>query len=165
MANSQNLIGKVAIVTGSSSGIGAATAIRLATYGAQVVINGRNQEKLEKVYQQCKIASQKGNFKITNPVIQVIGDVTDDEICQNLVKTTIEKFGKIDILVNNAGNSFPTSIYDPNLLEEYDNLMNLNVRSVIVLTQLVVPHLEKTKGVIVNVSSIASIKPLVRIIH
>ena len=51
MANSQNFIGKVAIVTGSSSGIGAATAIRLATYGAQVVITGRNQEKFKKVYQ------------------------------------------------------------------------------------------------------------------
>ena len=81
------------------------------------------------------------------------------------MKTTIENFGKIHILVNNAGNSYPTSIYDPNLLEEYDNLMNLNVRSVIVLTQLVVPHLEKTKGVIVNVSTIASTRPSVRIIH
>ena len=159
MSNLYNFNGKVAIVTGSSSGIGAATAVHFAKFGGQVVITGRNKEKLQKVYDQCIKAAQEGSFKTTNPVVKVVGDVTDSEVLQNLVKTAIDCFGKIHILINNAGFPLVSSIYDQKLLENYNNLMNTNVKAVIELSQLVVPHLEKTKGVIINVSSIASIKP------
>ena len=158
MSNLYNFNGKVAIVTGSSSGIGAATAIHFAKFGGQVVITGRNKEKLQKVYDQCKKAAQEGSFKTTNAVVQVIGDVTDLEILKKLVKTAIDSFGKIDILINNAGFGLPSSIYDPNLLESYNSIMDTNVKSVVALSQLAVPYLEKTKGVIVNVSSVASTK-------
>ena len=64
----------------------------------------------------------------------------------------------MDVLVNNAGIGAVTSLDDPNMLTEFDKLMEINVRSVVVMTQLALPHLEKTKGSIVNVSSVASIK-------
>ena len=159
MSTLYNFSGKVLIVTGSSSGIGAATAIHFAKFGGQVVITGRNKEKLQKVYDQCIHAAQEGSFKTTNSVVQVIGDVTDFEVVKKLVKTAVDSFGKIDILVNNAGFSLMHTIYDPNLIEIYNKLMDTNVKSVVALTQLVVPYLEKTKGVIVNVSSVGSMKP------
>ena len=159
MSNLYNFNGKVAIVTGSSAGIGAATAIHFAKFGGQVVITGRNKEKLQKVYDQCKKVAQEGNFKTTNPVVQVIGDVTDLEVLKKLVKTAVDSFGKIDILINNAGFVLPSTIYDPKLLETYSAMMDTNLKSVIALSQLAVPYLEKTKGVIINVSSAASIGP------
>ena len=156
MSNSRNFIGKFAIVTGSSSGIGAATAIHFAQFGGQVVITGRNEEKLQKVFDECIKAAQ-GNFG--TKVIQLIGDVTDLEFCKKLIKTTIETFGKIDILVNNAGLAIQSSIYDKKLLTNYDKMMDINLKSIVVLTQLAVPYLEQTKGVIVNMSSVRSAKP------
>ena len=167
MSNSQNFKGKVALVTGSSSGIGAETAILFAKFGAQVVITGRNKEKLQKVFDQCKRAAREGTFKTTNPTIQLIGDINDIEFCKELVESTIKHFGKIDILVNNAGFGKPFSIYDRNYLKNFTEMFNTNVKSVVALSQLVVPYLEQTKGVIVNVSSMGSIRPFspVRFIH
>ena len=146
MSNLENFSGKVAIVTGSSSGIGAATAIHFAQFGGRVVITGRNQEKLQKVFDEC-IKAARENF---GTVIQFIGDVINVEFCKKLIKTTIETFGKIDILVNNAGLAIQSSIYDEKLLTNYDKMMDINLKSIVVLTQLAVPYLEQTKGVIVE---------------
>ena len=159
MSNSQNFKGKVALVTGSSSGIGAETAILFAQFGGQVVITGRNKEKLQKVFDQCKKAGQEGTFKTANPVIQLVGDINDVEFCKKLVESTVNNFGKIDILVNNAGFGKPISIYDPNYLKNFTEMFNTNVKSVVAMSQLVIPYLEKTKGVIVNVSSMSSMRP------
>jgi len=79
-----------------------------------------------------------------------------------LVEKTIEEFGKIDILVNNAGIGSMNSINDPNtsIMESFDTVMNTNVRCVLLLTSLVVPYLEKTKGSIINISSCAGLRPV-----
>jgi len=77
-----------------------------------------------------------------------------------LVEKTIEEFGKIDILVNNAGIGSMISIKDPNIMESFDTVMNTNVRCVLLLTSLVVPYLEKTKGSIINISSCAGLRPV-----
>ena len=159
MSNLYNFRGKVALVTGSSSGIGASTAIHFAKFGGQVVITGRNQQRLQKVFDDCKKGAIEGSFKTSNPVIQLIGDVSDMEFCKKLIKTTIDSFSKFDILVNNAAFGASSSIYDAKLLEIYDKMMQTNLKSVIALTQLAVPYLEKTKGVIINVSSVGSMKP------
>lgn len=158
MAN--EFLGKVVLVTGSSSGIGAATAIHFAKSGAHIVITGRKTESLQSIYDQCKAASEQGKFNLTNPVVHLAGDITDDEFCKKLVDTTIENYGKLDILVNNAGASYWSSIHDPEYMMTYKRLMDVNLRSVVQLTHIAVPYLEKTKGVIVNVSSIASTKPV-----
>ena len=150
-----NFSGKVALVTGSSSGIGAAIAIQFAQYGAKVAITGRNAANLQKISDQIE--------KVSNGVkpLQIIGDLLDDSLPRRLVDETVAKFGRLDILVNNAGGSTPKgTLASENLLDEFDAVFKLNVRSVVELTQRAVPHLEKTKGNIINISSAASIQPV-----
>ncbi|MFZ4730494.1 MAG: SDR family NAD(P)-dependent oxidoreductase, partial [Pseudanabaena sp.] len=91
----KKLEGKVAIITGASAGIGAATAIALAEEGAYVAIAARRADKLNEVAQKIEASGGK--------VLQVITDVTDEAQVQNLIAKTKETFGRIDILVNNAG--------------------------------------------------------------
>src|SRR5260221_7148936 len=114
MANSKDFSGKVALVTGSSSGIGAETAIQFSKYGAQVVVTGRNADNVAKVTQQCNDVSPNGQ-----KALQVVADLTKDEDCIRLIQSTIDKFGKIDILVNNAGAGALTSLDDPKIMEVY----------------------------------------------
>jgi len=154
MSNSKSFSGKVALITGSSSGIGAATAILFSEAGAQVVVTGRNAQNVSEVAKQCSKVSPKGL-----DALEVVADVTNTDDCKRLIDSTINKFGKLDILVNNAGRGMGASISDPSIIEKYDNIMNLNVRSVVYLTHLAVEHLEKTKGVIINISSIVGLKP------
>jgi len=146
--------GKVALVTGSSSGIGAAIAVQFAQYGAKVAITGRNAENLNKIAQ--KIIEVSHGVK----PLEIIGDLTDPAFPKKLISETVSKFGRLDFLVNNAGaGSANGSLASPNLLEEFDKVFTLNLRSVVELTQLAVPHLEKTKGNVINISSAISIKP------
>jgi len=144
---------KVVIITGSSSGIGAATAVKFAEAGADVVIHGRRESELEEVKAQC-LRAGKGNTKVH----AVVGDITKDDVRQKLVNETIEKFGKLDVLFNNAGVWDPAA-FSESPVELYDKIFNVNVRSLIALTQLAVPHLIKTKGNIINNSSVAGVKP------
>ncbi|CAG2105254.1 unnamed protein product [Medioppia subpectinata] len=91
---------KVALITGSSSGIGAATAILFAKSGAQVVITGRNVNKLDKVCTECTHVSPNGL-----KAVPVVADVTKEADLDRLLTTTIDSFGKLDILVNNVGSA------------------------------------------------------------
>ncbi|XP_035439562.2 3-oxoacyl-[acyl-carrier-protein] reductase FabG-like [Spodoptera frugiperda] len=134
---------KVVIVTGASSGIGAATAIKFAEEGAKVVLVGRNQEKLNNVSKKCG-----------NPLI-IAADVSKDEDAKRVIEETLRYFGGIDVLVNNAGIGSRTNIQDKDVIPVFDRIMSTNLRAVVVLTHLAVPHLVKSKGNIVNVSSVA----------
>ena len=131
-------------LSGSSSGIGEEAAIYLSSLGANVVVTGRNEERVKQVVKKCESASQKA--------LGVVADITKDEDLKMLVKKTIDEFGKLDILVNNAGFSETTTFDAPNRMEVYDETMNTNVRGVYYLTSLAVPYLEKTRGTIVNIS-------------
>jgi NAD(P)-dependent dehydrogenase (short-subunit alcohol dehydrogenase family) len=148
--------GKVALVTGSSSGIGASVVKHFAQFGGNVVVTGRNSENVKKVANECVKLAKNGE----KAVLQVVCDVTKDEDLERLMKTTIERFGKLDILVNNAGMGGSSSIHDPHLMKTYEKLFNLNVRSVMNLTRLAVPYLEKTQGNIINTSSVAGKRPV-----
>ncbi|CAG2114757.1 unnamed protein product [Medioppia subpectinata] len=97
----------VALITGSSSGIGAATAILFAKSGANVVVTGRNAGRVSEVAKQCLDVSPDGL-----KALEVVADVTSDEDLQRLVDTTITTFGKIDIVVNNAAIGSPLSFED-----------------------------------------------------
>ena len=141
-----SLKNKVAIVTGSSSGIGAAIAIKFAEEGAKVTIVGRNTEKLNNVAKKC------------NDPLVVEADVTKDENVKRILDETLKRFGKLDILVNNAGMARPATIQAEDAMKAFDEVMSTNLRSVVYLTNLAAPHLVKTKGNIINVSSIASTK-------
>jgi len=138
---------KVVIVTGSSSGIGATTAILFASEGANVVIHGRKEAALHEVKEKC-LKAGGGHTKVHI----CIGDVSKEEVRQKLINETIKEFGKLDILVNNAA-IFDQSTFFESTMDIYDKLFDVNVRSVIALTQLAAPHLIKSKGNIVNISS------------
>ncbi|XP_046548636.1 uncharacterized oxidoreductase MexAM1_META1p0182-like [Haliotis rubra] len=139
------LRGKVAIITGSSAGIGAGIAVVFAKEGAKLSLTGRNQNNLEQVVQNCKKAG-------CQDVLINVGDITKDAFRRTLVDTTKKTFGKIDILVNNAGISGLSSLISTTK-EEYDRMMAVNVEAPVFLTQLVAPHLIETKGNVVNTSS------------
>jgi len=139
------LTDKVAIVTGATSGIGRATANLFASNGAKVIAIGRNEKDLA---QLSKKARDGGHLIDPHP-----GDVTDISQIDRLVSKTVEEFGKIDILVNAAGIIKNGNIGDTTL-DEWDTMLNINLRSVFYLMQKCVPFLEQTKGNIVNVSSV-----------
>lgn len=140
-------VGKVVLITGASSGIGSATAIHLAQLGASLSLSGRNVDNLNKVAQQC------GKSK---PFI-VTGELTNENDVKNIIDSTIKHYGRLDVLINNAGVLVKGSI-ETTSLEEYDRTFNINVRSVFQLTTLAVPHLIKTQGNIVNVSSVTGLR-------
>ncbi|XP_072178569.1 3-oxoacyl-[acyl-carrier-protein] reductase FabG-like [Diadema setosum] len=141
--------GKVVLITGASSGIGAVTAVQFAEDGASLVLVGRNEERLGKTAQECL---SKGLSK--DKVLTIKADMAKEEDVQRIMDTTIEHFGRLDVLVNNAGVAYVTPILGENLMERYDWTMNVNVRSVLHLSKLAVPHLIATRGSIVNNSSV-----------
>ncbi len=140
------LDGKVAIVTGASSGIGAHLAHVLANAGAQVVLAARRQEKLDSVVSD--IGPAAAGFQC---------DVTKDSDLQALVDFAVEKFNRIDICVNNAGTSDPEPA-EKESPEKFRSIMAINLESVFVLSQLVGRvMLGAGEGSIVNISSIAGL--------
>ncbi|CAD0199259.1 unnamed protein product [Chrysodeixis includens] len=141
---------KVVIVTGSSSGIGAAIAIEFSALGAHVCLVGRNKEKLDEVGRKCN-----------NPLV-LVADVTQDKDAQRIVNETVRYFGKLDILINNAGMGGAASITAENAMAVYDKLMSTNLRSVVYLTHLAAPHIIKTKGNIINISSVCALRILLK---
>ncbi|XP_053206079.1 3-oxoacyl-[acyl-carrier-protein] reductase FabG-like [Panonychus citri] len=148
-----NLTGKVALITGSSDGIGAATAILFSSLGAKVAIVGRTQSKLDKVSSECQSKSPNG----LKPIV-IQADFEKDEDVKRTFDETIKAYNQLDILVNNAGVACQKRFAEEGDLEDYDRVMQVNVRSVILLTKLAKDHLARAKGSIVNVSSIAGIR-------
>ena len=144
------LEGKVAIVTGGSSGIGKGIALRFAKEGANVIIVGRHEDTLKDV------ADENSNISY------VVGDVTDSKVTSEIVDTAKEKFGRIDILVNNAG-WCPVQPITEITVEDYDKAFNLDVRSVVDLTTKALPYIIESKGSIINLSSVGATHPAVNL--
>merc|ERR1712137_313830 len=145
-----SLAGKVAIITGASSGIGAATAVHFSRLGAVLAITGRNAENLAKTARDCR---ESGGHE---PLV-IGADLVKEEDCVKIISETVERFGKLDVLVNNAGVLEMGSIENTSM-EQYDRVMGTNMRAVYHLTMMAVPHLEVTRGNIVNVSSVNGIR-------
>lgn len=142
-----SFVGKIVLITGASSGIGAATAFRLAKQGALLSLNGRNLTNLQTL--AAEIDADKH--------LIVAGDITNENDAVNIVTKTIERFGKLDVLINNAG-ILESGTIETTSLEQYDRVMNTNVRSMYHLTMLAMPHLVHSKGSVVNVSSVNGIR-------
>lgn len=138
---------KVVLITGASSGIGAATARLLSQRGALLSLSGRKLENLQSVAAECGPAKH----------LVVTADVTNTDDTERLIAETVRHYGRLDVLINNAGILETGSIETTNL-EQYDRVMNTNIRSIYHLTMLAVPHLIAAKGSIVNVSSVNGIR-------
>lgn len=148
------LSGKVALITGASSGIGAATAVLFSKLGATVSLTGRNVENLQKTSLACQQAASEQNQK--KPLL-IQADLMSEDDTSKIVDKTVAEFGKLDILVNNAG-VLEMGTIENSSLEQYDRIMNVNVRAIYQLTMLATPELVKTKGNIVNISSVNGIR-------
>lgn len=142
---------KVVLITGASSGIGAACAVRFAKSSALLSLSGRNFDNLREHARQCEDISGLKPLLIT-------ADITSDEDVERLVLQTVNHYGRIDVLINNAGISSIAEFQAK--ITAYDNVMNTNVRGTYLLTNEAMPHLIKSKGNVVNISSILSTKPL-----
>jgi glucose 1-dehydrogenase len=142
------LEGKVALVTGSSEGIGQAIAIRLAQEGADIIIDYRSHpEGAEETKAKVEATGRKG--LIVQADLGVVADIN------RMVAEGIQHFGKLDILVNNAGIEKNASFWDVTE-EDYDKVLNVNLKGVFFATQAIVKHLRETKrpGKIINISSV-----------
>lgn len=142
---------KVALITGSTKGIGAAIALEMAKEGAKVIITGRDPNGAEEVISELK--ALKANFLI------VFGDLANMSFTQSLGQKGREKWGAVDILVNNAG--FETRKSSLEFSEnDFEQMMNVNLRAAFFLSQYVLPSMkEKGWGRIINISSIHEDKP------
>lgn len=144
-----SLADKVVLVTGATSGIGHSIAVKFAAQSARVVALGRNQAALRDVETAVKDAGGK-------PLVLAV-DVTNSDQAQHAIDETISRFGRLDVLVNAAGHISSGSIEDTSLAA-WDAMMNVNLRAVFQLMQMATPHLIKTKGNIVNVSSVTGLR-------
>jgi NAD(P)-dependent dehydrogenase (short-subunit alcohol dehydrogenase family) len=135
----------VVMVTGATSGIGRAVARRFAQSSAQVVALGRDQSALQEVEEEIKDAGGK-------PLTLAVNVTIENEV-RSAVDKAIDELGRLDVLVNAAGHISTGSI-EATSLAEWDAMMNVNLRAVFHLMQLAVPHLVKTQGNIVNISSV-----------
>ena len=150
---SDKLRGKVAIVTGASSGIGEAAARALAAEGAHVVVAARRAERLAALVSDIE---ESGGTALAVPT-----DVTKRESVEALVRQTLDAFGRLDILVNNAG-IMPLSLIRKLHVEEWDRMIDVNIKGVLYCIAACLPRMLDQGGGgghIVNVSSVAGRRP------
>jgi NADP-dependent 3-hydroxy acid dehydrogenase YdfG len=147
------LTGTVALVTGASSGIGAATARRLAEHGASVALVARRKDRLEALAAEIEEAG--------GTALAVGADITDHAQAEGAVQQVVERFGRLDILVNNAGLMLLGPVVGADA-EEWDRMIAVNVQGLLYTTRAAVPHLlqaaeqgPRRVADIVNISSIA----------
>lgn len=146
------LTGKVALITGSSRGIGLETALHLVKEGAKVTICARNKERLEEA--AAYILEQTGK-----EVFFVEADVTKEEDCERVVSTTVETYGRLDILVNNAGTSQAHS-FDEVGTDLWQQDLDLKLFGAIRCSRNAIPHMRKVGGgAILNVTAVKGKTP------
>ncbi len=141
---------KVVIITGASSGLGEATARRLAKNGAKLMLAARREERLKELVAEIQKDGGTAKYQVT--------DVTDRSQVEALVKATHEAYERIDVLVNNAG-LMPLSPLDETKVDEWDKMVDVNIKGVLYAIAAVLPIMRQQKsGHIINLSSVAGHK-------
>lgn len=146
----KKLEGKVAVVTGATSGIGEACARTFAENGAKVALVGRNRQKGLAIEQAVNAAGGTAKF--------IPCDVSDEEEVKAMIGTTVQEFGTIDILFNNAGVMLPSMEIERMPVEEWRKTFDINITGYFLVTRYAKPYLLKRKGVILNNGSIAGLQ-------
>lgn len=143
------LAGKTVIVTGASSGIGRAICLELARERPNLVLAARDEARLFEVSAACRAAGAE--------TLVVPTDVSSESACRNLVARSVDRFGGIDVLVANAGRTMWARLDEVQNLSLYEELMRTNYFGAIYPTFYALPHLKKSRGRIVAVSSVAGL--------
>ncbi len=144
---SNNIAGKVVVITGASSGLGEATARMLSAHGATVVLGARRVERIDALAAELVRAGGKA--------LALRTDVTHSEEVKRLVDTAVETYGRIDVILNNAG-LMPSSPLERLKIADWDRMIDVNIKGVLYGIAAALPHMQRQKGGhIVNVSSVA----------
>jgi NADP-dependent 3-hydroxy acid dehydrogenase YdfG len=142
-----NIQGKTVLITGGSSGLGEATAHRLAAAGAKLMLAARREERLKSLVAEIEKNGGTAAYQVT--------DVTDRDQVQALADATLDTYGRIDVLVNNAG-LMPLSPLDQRKVDEWEQMVDVNIKGVLYGIAAVLPTMrEQGSGHIVNLSSVA----------
>lgn len=139
---------KTALITGATSGIGRACALRLARAGYRIITTGRNSEKLDNVMQQLADSGAEARA--------LVFDVRDREAARLALESLPEEWREIDVLVNNAGLALGLEPEYEGLWEDWETMIDTNIKGLLVMTRLVVPEMVKRgRGHVVNIGSVA----------
>ena len=125
----------------------------MAKLGFNLVITGRDSMRIKRVALNCRQLSKQ-------KALEVSADLLMENDVKNLLEKTIKEFGRLDLLVNCAQISIPCSITDSDVMDKYLKVFNTNVRAVVLLTCLALPHIEETKGCIINLCSDSGLRPV-----
>jgi glucose 1-dehydrogenase len=155
-------LNKVAIVTGSSRGIGEAIAKEFAKAGYNIVINSRDREELAVSKQEIKQVAAP-----STDILEFHGDISHENICVGLVDTAVQKFGRIDVLVNNAGINGPEKSSPEITSKEWDEVIDINLKGCFMCSREVISKMLHQKGTkegqgysIINISSVHETTPM-----
>ena len=147
---SDNIKGKVVVITGASSGLGEAAARLLAAEGATVVLGARRDGRLKSLADELN--------KSGGRALAVATDVIDRDQVKRLVDAAVQRFGRIDVIINNAG-LMPQSLIEQLKIDEWDRMIDVNIKGVLYGIAAALPHMQRQKsGHIINVSSVAGHK-------
>jgi NADP-dependent 3-hydroxy acid dehydrogenase YdfG len=150
---SNNIEGKVVVITGASSGLGEAAARLLSAQGAAVVLGARRGDRITALAGELSGRGAKA--------LAVATDVTDREQVKRLVDTAVETFGRIDVMINNAG-LMQLSPFEVLKVDEWDDMIDINIKGVLYGIAAALPHMQRQKGGhIINVSSVAGHRVMV----
>jgi short-subunit dehydrogenase len=145
----ETFAGKTILISGASEGIGRALALALAAEGADLALNARNAARLEECARECAAGGAR--------VLTLPADVARQSECAALVRRTVERFGRLDVLINNAGITMWSRFDAVSDLEVFGRLMAVNYLGPVCLTAAALPHLKRSRGLIVAVSSVAGL--------
>jgi NADP-dependent 3-hydroxy acid dehydrogenase YdfG len=146
----ENIKGKVVVITGASSGLGAATARLLSAEGANVVLGARRVDRIQSLADELNAKGGKA--------IAIATDVTDHDQVKHLVDAAVQKFGRIDVMINNAG-LMPQSPLERLKIDDWNRTIDVNIKGVLYGIAAALPHMKQQKaGHIINVSSVAGHK-------
>ena len=147
---SNNIEGKVVVITGASSGLGEASARYLSTQGATVVLGARRHDRIESLARELTARGGKATAVTTN--------VTDRQQVKELVDAAVQAYGRIDVIINNAG-LMPQAPLERLQIDEWDRMIDVNIKEVLYGIAAALPHMKQQKaGHIINVSSVAGHK-------